>query len=143
MVLSKEYFSRVAEIFLAGGSYIFFHEFGHFLFAVFMGLGPSFVTTSQTAGMTGMSLMSVGVSYAATSVSTSLFAIMGGTIVPLLVAAGLFTYGLKRGNETLMTVSEIYLILIILNLIPFGGMEISDGYRLWEVFNIYYSKTII
>ena len=136
MTLNKEYVSRLFEIILASGSYIFFHEFGHFLFATLMGLGPSFVTTSQP-GITGMSLLSVGVSYVGTSVANSVFAILGATIVPLVVAVGIFSWGLKKGDETLMTIAEIYLILIVLNLIPFGGLELSDGYRLWEVFMVF------
>jgi len=133
MVRISGYFSRVAEVFLAGGSYIFFHEVGHFLFALFFGLGPSFVVTEQTAGISGLSLLSVGVSHATVSGFTSLFALVGGTLVPLVVAIGLFTYGLNRRNETLMTVAEIYLILIVLNLIPFGNGA-SDGFKLWQVF---------
>ena len=66
MVLMKEYLLRFLEIGGAIASYILFHELGHFMFASVLGMEPAFVVTQQV-GITGMSLLSVGVEAAACS----------------------------------------------------------------------------
>jgi hypothetical protein len=134
MAQMKYYFSRLGEIFAAIISYMFFHEVGHFLFATALGLDPSFVVTEQS-GIAGFTMAAIGVSAGSTTLIAHVFSLLGATILPLMVAISMFAYGLKTENNTFVNIAEVYLILIMINLIPFRGLEGSDGNMLWKVFS--------
>lgn len=131
----RDIFIRILEIIFVGGSYILLHELGHFLFATMLGLNPSFVIGQRGSDITGFALLSIGVTYSHTSLLNNILVILGSTALPLVAAIIFFFIGLKKKSESLMTIAEIYLIFVIFNLLPIGGIN-SDGYKLWKVFRI-------
>ena len=126
--------ARIVQIFLIGLSFVFFHEFGHFIFAQAMDLNPSFqYKTSDHSSVSGLFGLSMGVAYKPTAVLTeNFFVVLGATAVPLVIAIlALFAYA-KTSRPEFGLIVEIYMILIIVNMIPIPGSGNLDANKIWN-----------
>jgi len=119
---------RIALIFLAGISYIFAHEFGHYIVAAEYGLKPAFVYGSHNTGFLGFA---IGVSHLATTPAQNFFIIFGATMLPLVLVVLLTGASVLKESEDLALIAEIYILLILINLIPIPGMDYMDANKLW------------
>lgn len=124
--------ARMLHIFLIGLSFVFFHEMGHFLFASAFDLGPSFqYGTSDKSSISGLFGLSVGVAYEPTILANNFFVVLGATVLPLLIAIGALLAYAKTNRPEFGLVVEIYMILIMINLIPLPVSENLDANKLW------------
>lgn len=117
-------------IFLTGACYVFLHEFGHYAVAAEYGLNPSFVYGGQ--GDTGLLGMALGVSHLATTPMQTFFIVLGATILPLLAVVLLTGASLLTRNEEIAIITELFILLIIINLVPIPGAEHMDANRIWH-----------
>lgn len=120
---------RILLILLAGISYVFVHEFGHYMVAAEYGLEPSFVYGSQSTGFLGMA---IGVSHLATTASQTFFIIFGATMLPLVLVVLLAGASVLKRSEDLALMAEVYILLIAINLIPMPGTGNLDANRIWS-----------
>ena len=119
---------RIAVIIIAGISFIMVHETGHFILAESYGLNPSFVYGGADSGLMGMAL---GVAHAPATAEQQATILLGATVLPLLLVvmlAGAFHF---TGNETAALAAEVYLLLIVVNLLPIPGIGQLDANRIW------------
>ncbi len=119
---------RIALILLAGASFIFAHEGGHWLAAQFYGLNPGFVWSGASSGLLGLA---IGVVHEAANPIQQLVIILGATLLPLSIAiifAGLSHFS---RNREIAIVAELYILLIVVNLIPIPGVGQLDANRVW------------
>lgn len=121
---------RVALIFLTGAIYIFAHEFGHYAVAAEYGLNPTFVYGGQ--GNTGLLGMALGVSHTATTPVQTFFVVFGATLLPLAAVIVLTGASVLKDNEDLALMAEVFILLIVINLIPIPGMGHMDANRVWN-----------
>ena len=121
---------RLLLIFLTGACYVFLHEFGHYAVAAEYGLNPSFVYGGQ--GDTGLLGMALGVSHLATTPMQTFFIVLGATILPLLAVVLLTGASLLTRNEEIAIITELFILLIIINLVPIPGAEHMDANRIWH-----------
>lgn len=128
MGLSSVY--RLLLIFLTGACYVFLHEFGHYAVAAGYGLNPSFVYGGQ--GDTGLLGMALGVSHLATTPMQTFFIVMGATVLPLIAVMLLTGASLLTRNEDVALLAEVFMILIVVNLIPIPGAGHMDANRIWH-----------
>ena len=121
-------------IILTGAMYICAHEFGHYLVAADYNLDPMLVYNGQ--GASNIMGMAIGVSHKATTAEQSFFIVFGATLIPLALVV-LFTGGsLLKRNEDLALMAEVFIMLIVINLVPMPGMEQMDANRLWHFLKI-------
>lgn len=118
---------RIAAIIVAGMSFIGMHELGHWMAAESFSLNPTFVLGGASSGLMGLA---VGVMHDPATPVQQTIIILGATLLPMLavvVSAGAAHF---TGNETAALVAEVYLLLIIVNLIPLPGVSQLDADRL-------------
>ncbi len=112
---------------------MFFHEMGHFIFAQSMGLNPSFqYGTVDKSSISGLFGLSVGVAYEPTVLVNNFFVVLGATILPLLIAIFALTAYAKTNRPEFGLIVEIYMILIMINLIPLPGSDNLDANKIWN-----------
>lgn len=121
---------RVLLIFLTGALYIFAHEFGHYAVAAEYNLSPAFVYGGH--GDTGLLGMALGVSHHATTPMQSFFIVFGATLLPLAAVVLLTGASILKGHEDLALMAEMFILLILINLVPVPGMENMDANRIWN-----------
>ncbi len=128
VLMPSERFFRVIIIMLAGASFILLHEAGHFLYATSFGLEPSFVLGRiPDSGIMGLS---IGVSHLPVAGLKDGMVILGATILPLIVMLSLSAVGISFKSEEALLIAEVFLILIVLNLIPLPVNGL-DANKLW------------
>jgi hypothetical protein len=121
---------RVLLIFLTGALYICAHEFGHYAVATEYNLSPTFVYGEQ--GSTGLLGMAMGVSYKATTPVQTFFIIFGATMLPLAIAVVMTGTSILKGHEDMALMAEMFILLILINLVPIPGAENMDANRIWN-----------
>lgn len=125
--IPRELINEILTIIAIGLSYIIMHEIGHFIFASYFGLSPSFI--HDTNGF----FSAVGVSHGPGTAVQEFYVIFGATLLPLLVAIISLVMGYKNKNENLVLVTEIYLVLVLINLLPIPGFDFLDANKMWEL----------
>lgn len=118
---------KIALIILAGFSYVLMHEMGHWIAAESFSLAPTFVWGGANSGLLGLA---VGVMHNPATPLQQTVIILGATLLPMAVvvmAAGATHF---TGSETAALLAEIYLLLIIVNLVPIPGVGQLDANRL-------------
>lgn len=119
---------RIVLIVLTGISYVLVHEIGHFLIADSYGLNPSFVYGGADSGLLGMAL---GVAHQPATAVQQMAIVMGASILPMLLVVMLAGTAHFTGSEAAALAAEVYLLLIVVNLIPIPGVEQLDANRVW------------
>jgi hypothetical protein len=119
---------RIALIILVGASYVLIHETGHYLIAESYGLHPSFVYSGANSGLLGLAL---GVSHLPATAEQQMAIIFGATILPMLLVVMLIGSAHFTGSEAAALAAEVYLLLIVVNLIPIPGIGQLDANKVW------------
>ncbi len=123
---------RIALILLIGLSFVAVHELGHFIFADFSGLNPSFeYKIAEKSSLSGLFGLSIGVGYNPAAAADSFFVVLGATVLPLLVALVALAGYAATNRQEFALLFEVYIILILINLIPLPGTENLDANKLW------------
>lgn len=120
---------KILLIILTGMLYIFAHEFGHFVVAQEYGLNPGFVYGGQ--GDNSILGTALGVSHQATTPVQSFFIIFGATMIPMAIAVFFTGAAVFKGNEEFALMAEIFILLIVINLVPIPGAGNMDANRMW------------
>ncbi|MFH0829901.1 MAG: hypothetical protein V1887_01945 [Candidatus Aenigmatarchaeota archaeon] len=118
---------RIALILLTGFSFILMHELGHWTVAEAFSLDPQFVLGGANSGILGLA---VGVMHNPASAGEQTMIILGATLLPMLVVVAAAGAAHFTGSETAVMVAEIYLLLIVVNLVPIPGVGQLDSNRL-------------
>ena len=107
---------------------------GHFLFAQSMNLDPIFqLKNSDNSPISGLFGLSMGVAYKPTALLTeSFFVVLGATIVPLIIAIMALAAYAKTNRPEFGLIVEIYMILIMINMVPLPGSENLDANKIWN-----------
>lgn len=120
---------RMALAVLTSIQYVFLHELGHYLVAVFFGLGPKFIFSSQSA----LSGFAIGVAYAKTSAVVEGLVILGAVALPLLLAVLAVFFASRKNFPEMLVMAEVLLLLVLASLIPLPGMGELDANKLASI----------
>ena len=119
---------RIALIILVGVSYVLVHETGHYFIAESYGLHPSFVYSGANSGLLGMAL---GVAHQPATSEQQMSIIFGASILPMLLVVLLIGAAHFTGSEIAALTAEVYMLLIVVNLVPIPGAGQLDANRVW------------
>ena len=132
LAIKQDAFRQLLLIIAIGISYVIIHEMGHYVFAQYYGLHPYFVAQN------GEFFLALGVEHNAGTAVQEFYVIFGATLLPMVFAIASLGLAYLRSNEMFLMAAEIYLILILINLIPIPGMNPIDANRIetliWPLF---------
>ena len=120
---------KLLALVLLGAEYILLHELGHFAVAAYFGLNPQIVMQAGNFA-TGFFL---GVSHAPAGPVETGIIIRGASMLPLLLSIAAASYVFKSGRVELLFIAEIFLLLVLVNLVPLPGLEQADANKLFSI----------
>lgn len=121
--------AKLLALALIGIEFILLHELGHFAAAAYLGLKPH---VAMQAGNFAAGFF-LGVSHAPAGPAETGIVILGASMLPLLLSIATAIYVFKSGRVELLLIAEIFLILVLVNLVPLPGIEISDANKLFSI----------
>ncbi len=122
-------FIKFAAIVLIGLEYVLLHEIGHYLFAAALGLDPQIVFSFENAA----SGFLIGVSHAQASFVESGLIILGASFVPLVFIVLTLLYAHSSKRYEFFLIAEIFLIMVIVNMLPIPGLADADANKLFSI----------